>query len=138
VLAAADGRPYARTTYRDAVQTPETYWNDLGPLRERGRRFRAALIRAEALKGRPRAAELVTGLSEVDPRFIHRSYAISWSKADRSCRAGVVAGALGGRRAGRALTSPRPMQGRLGRLNMPIRAWQLTMLRPLWRVVGAP
>jgi thiol-disulfide isomerase/thioredoxin len=75
VLAAADGRPYARTTYRDAFQTPETYWNYLAPLPDRGRRLRAALTRAEALKGKSRAAELATGLSEVDPRFISRFYA---------------------------------------------------------------
>jgi thiol-disulfide isomerase/thioredoxin len=75
VLAMADGRPYARTTYRDAFQTPETYWDYLAPLRERGRRLRAALARAEAIKGKSRAAELATALSEVDPRFISRFYA---------------------------------------------------------------
>ena len=42
VLAMADGRPYVRTTYRDAFQTPEAYWNYLAPLHERGRRLRAA------------------------------------------------------------------------------------------------
>jgi thiol-disulfide isomerase/thioredoxin len=75
VLAAADGRPYARTTYREAFQTPEGYWNYLAPLRERGARLRAALARAETLKGESRGAELASALSEVDPRFISRFYA---------------------------------------------------------------
>ncbi len=74
VLASADGRPYARTTYREAFQTPESYWNYLAPLRERGRRLREALARAESLKGESRAAELANGLSEVDPRFISNFY----------------------------------------------------------------
>jgi len=101
VLAAADGKPYARTTYRDAFQTPETYWNHLTPLRERGRRLRAALTRAEALKGKSRAAELASGLSEVDPRFISRFYAYRVAElraADPADSTGYLA-FLDGRRA---------------------------------------
>ena len=101
VLATADGRPYARTTYRDAFQTPETYWNYLAPLRERGRRLRAALTRAEALEGKWRAAELATGLSEVDPRFLSRFYADRLAElraADPSDSTGYLA-FLDGRRA---------------------------------------
>ncbi len=101
VLALADGRPYARTTYRDAFQTPEAYWNYLAPLRERGRRLRAALNRAQALKGELRAAELVTGLSEIDPRFISRFYSDCVAEiraADPSDLSGYLA-YLDGRRA---------------------------------------
>ncbi len=101
VLAAADGRPYARTTYREAFQTPETYWKYLAPLRERGPRLRAALTRAEGLKGKARAAELAEGLSEVDPRFIHRFYADRVAElraADPSDSTGYLA-FLDGRRA---------------------------------------
>ena len=54
VLATADGRAYARTTYREAFQTPETFWNYLAPFRERGVRLRAAMTRAEALQGQAR------------------------------------------------------------------------------------
>jgi thiol-disulfide isomerase/thioredoxin len=100
VLAMADGRPYARTTYRDAFQTPEAYWNYLSPLRERGRRLHAALNRAEGLNGKSRAAELATGLSEVDPRFISRFYADSVAElraADPSDSTGYLA-FLDGRR----------------------------------------
>jgi hypothetical protein len=75
VLATADGRPYARTTYRDAFQTPEAYWKYLAPLRERGQRLRAALAQAETKSGKARAAELVAALSEVDSRFISTFYA---------------------------------------------------------------
>jgi thiol-disulfide isomerase/thioredoxin len=108
VLASADGRPYARTTYRDAFQTPETYWNYLAPLRERGGRLRAALDRAEALKGQARAAELATGLSEVDPRFIDRFYADRVAEllaADPSDATGYLA-FLDGRRAIDAFQAP--------------------------------
>jgi thiol-disulfide isomerase/thioredoxin len=101
VLAAADGRPYARTTYREAFQTPETYWNYLAPLRERGARLRAALSRAEPLKGESRAAELASALSEVDPRFISRFYAdrvAELRSADPSDSTGYLA-FLDGRRA---------------------------------------
>jgi thiol-disulfide isomerase/thioredoxin len=101
VLALADGRPYARTTYRDAFQTPEAYWNYLAPLRERGRRLREALNRAQALKGESRAAELVAGLSEIDPRFISRFYSDDVAEiraADPSDLTGYLA-FLDGRRA---------------------------------------
>ncbi len=43
VLALPDGRPYARTTYREACKTPESYWKHLEPLHERGRRLREGL-----------------------------------------------------------------------------------------------
>ncbi|WP_406698622.1 thioredoxin family protein [Singulisphaera sp. Ch08] len=74
VLATPDGRPYARTTYREAIQTPEAYWKYLEPLRERGRRLSEALTRAETLQGRERAEALADGLAEVDPRFVPRFY----------------------------------------------------------------
>jgi len=101
VLAMADGRPYARTTYREAYQTPETYWNYLAPLRERGRRLRSALNRMEVLKGQARAAELATALAEVDTRFIMRFYAglvAELRAADPSDSTGYLA-FLDGRRA---------------------------------------
>ncbi len=101
VLATADGRPYARTTYREAFQTPETYWHYLSPMRERGRRLRAALERAKALEGRARAAALADGLSEVNPRFIDRFYADKVAElkaADPSDSTGYLA-FLDGRRA---------------------------------------
>jgi thiol-disulfide isomerase/thioredoxin len=97
VLATADGRPYARTTYREAFQTPETYWNYLAPMHERGRRLRAVLDRAKAFEGRARA----DGLSEVDPRFIDRFYADKVAElkaADPSDATGYLA-FLEGRRA---------------------------------------
>jgi hypothetical protein len=72
VLALADGRPYARTTYREALQTPEAYWKHLGPLHERGRQLREAMARAESLGGTARAEALVDGLSQVNPRFVLR------------------------------------------------------------------
>ena len=75
VLAMPDGRPYARTTYREALQTPEAYWKHLGPMHERGQRLRAALVRIEALEGRARAEALVEGLSQLNPRFIPLFYA---------------------------------------------------------------
>jgi thiol-disulfide isomerase/thioredoxin len=101
VLAMADGRPYARATYRDAFQTPEAYWNYLAPLLERGRRLRAALDRARALQGESRAAELASGLSEIDPRFIPRFYSDCVAEiraADPSDSTGYLA-FLDGRRA---------------------------------------
>ncbi len=108
VLAMADGRPYARTTYREAYQTPETYWNYLAPLRERGRSLRAALDRAQALKGAPRAVELVSGLSEIDPRFISGFYADLVAEirtADPTDSTGYLA-FLDGRRALDAFQAP--------------------------------
>jgi thiol-disulfide isomerase/thioredoxin len=101
VLAMADGRPYARTTYRDAFQAPEAYWNHLAPLLERGRRLRMALDRAQSLEGESRAAELVNGLSEIDPRFIPRFYSDRVAEiraADPSDSTGYLA-FLDGRRA---------------------------------------
>ena len=69
-------RPAIPCERRTATHSdPESYWNYLAPLRERGARLRAALSRAEALKGEKRAAELANALSEVDPRFISRFYA---------------------------------------------------------------
>ena len=108
VLATADGRPYARTTYREAFQTPETYWHYLSPLHERGRRLRAALDRAKALEGRARAEALVDGLSEVNPRFIDRFYADKVAElraADPSDSTGYLA-FLDGRRALDAFQAP--------------------------------
>jgi thiol-disulfide isomerase/thioredoxin len=75
VLALADGRPYVRTTYREAFATPKAYWDYLAPLRERGERLRAALARAATSTGKTRATELASALSEVDPRFVSRFYA---------------------------------------------------------------
>ncbi len=108
VLATADGRPYARTTYREAFQTPETYWHYLSPMHERGRRLRAALDRSKALEGRARAESLADGLSEVDPRFIDRFYADKVAElkaADPSDATGYLA-FLDGRRALDAFQSP--------------------------------
>ncbi len=108
VLATSDGRPYARTTYRDAFQTPETYWHYLAPLRERGRRLRAALDRAKPLDGRARAAALAEGLSEVDPRFIDRFYAdqVAELRADDSSDSTGYLAFLDGRRALDAFQAP--------------------------------
>ncbi len=74
VLALPDGRPYTRTTYREALRTPESYWEHLASLRERGRRLRDALARAGTLTGRKQAEALAGGLAEVDPRFVPRFY----------------------------------------------------------------
>jgi thioredoxin-related protein len=101
VLATPDGRPYARTTYRDSLQTPEAYWKHLVPLRERGQRLRAALARAETADGRKRAGALADGLAEVDPRFVPRFYADRVAElraADPSDATGYLA-FLDGRRA---------------------------------------
>jgi thiol-disulfide isomerase/thioredoxin len=101
VLAMPDGRPYARTTYREACQTPESYWKHLEPLYERGRRLRAGFARAGSLEGRARAEALAEGLSEVNPRFIPRFYAdrvAELRKADPSDATGYLA-FLDGRRA---------------------------------------
>jgi thiol-disulfide isomerase/thioredoxin len=108
VLAMSDGRPYARTTYRDAFQTPETYWQYLAPLRERGRRLRAALDRAKTFEGGARAVDLADALSEVDPRFIDRLYADKVAElraADPSDSTGYLA-FLNGRRALDAFQAP--------------------------------
>ncbi len=75
LLATPDGRPYARTTYREKIETPEPYWNHLVPLHERGRRSREALARAKTLHGRAQAEALADGLSEIDARFVPRFYA---------------------------------------------------------------
>jgi len=108
VLATSDGRPYARTTYRDAFQTPETYWHYLAPLCERGHRLRAALERAKPLADRARAAELAEGLSEVDPRFIHRFYAdkVAELRADDPSDSTGYLAFLDGRRALDAFQAP--------------------------------
>jgi thiol-disulfide isomerase/thioredoxin len=101
VLATPDGRPYARTTYREALRTPESYWKHLASLRERGRRLRDALARAEARHGRARAEALADALAEVDPRFIPRFYVDRVAElraADPSDPTGYLA-FLGGRRA---------------------------------------
>ena len=108
VMATADGRPYARTTYREAFQTPETYWHHLAPLHERGRRLRAALDRAKTLAGRARAEALADGLSEIDPRFIDRFYADTVAElkaADPTDATGYLA-YLDGRRALDAFQAP--------------------------------
>lgn len=108
VLAMSDGRPYARTTYRDAAQTPETYWNYLAPLRQRGGRLHSALERAKTLEGVPQAAMLTDGLSEVDPRFIHQFYADKLAElraADPADSTGYLA-YLDGRRALDAFQAP--------------------------------
>jgi thiol-disulfide isomerase/thioredoxin len=70
VLALPDGRPYARTTYREASQTPDAYWRHLEPLHERGGRLKVGLARAATLEGRDRAEALAEGLGQVNPRFI--------------------------------------------------------------------
>jgi thiol-disulfide isomerase/thioredoxin len=101
VLAMPDGRPYARTTYREAYQTPEAYWDHLQPLHERGRRLREALARAKPLHGRARAEALAEGLIQVNPRFILRFFAdvvAELRKIDPSDTTGYLA-FLDGRRA---------------------------------------
>lgn len=101
VLALPDGRPYARTTYREALQTPAAFWEHLGPLRARGRRLRDALARAQTLDGRRRAEALADGLAEVDARFVDRFYAdrvAALKAADPSDPTGYLA-FLDGRRA---------------------------------------
>jgi thioredoxin-related protein len=77
VLATSDGRPYSRTTYREALETPDLYWKHLVPLRERGRRLREAFAQAKTVRGRERAAALADGLAEVDARFVPGFYADS-------------------------------------------------------------
>ena len=64
----------ARTTYRDAFQTPgELLELSCAAARARAPASRST-ARAESLKGESRAAELANGLSEVDPRFISSFY----------------------------------------------------------------
>ncbi|HEY2158523.1 MAG TPA: thioredoxin family protein [Isosphaeraceae bacterium] len=75
VLATSDGRPYARTTYREAIATPQAYWDHLPPHRGRGARLREALARADMLKGKDRARAIVDGLAEVDAGFVPLFYA---------------------------------------------------------------
>ncbi len=75
VLAASDGQPYARATYREALASPEAYWKRLRPLRLRGSRLREALARSEKLEGPARAGAIVEGLSEVDAAFVPLFYA---------------------------------------------------------------
>ena len=75
VLATADGRPYARATYREAIATPEAYWAYLKPFRRRGGRVRDALAKASTLGGRARAGAIVGGLAEVDAGFVPLFYA---------------------------------------------------------------
>lgn len=101
VLALPDGRPYAWTTYHEALATPELYWKHLIPLRERGQRLREALARADMLQGQERAEALATGLSQVDPRFVPKFYAdrvADLRAADPSDSTGYLA-FLAGRRA---------------------------------------
>jgi protein disulfide-isomerase len=101
VLALPEGRPYARTTYREALQTPEAYWKHLKPLRERGQRLRAALDRSEALEGPARAKALVDGLSELNARYVplfYAEYAGELRALDPSDTTGYLA-FLDGRRA---------------------------------------
>jgi thiol-disulfide isomerase/thioredoxin len=74
VLATADGRPYARTTYHPAITKPEAYWEHLQPLRRRGTVLRAAMERAAKLEGSARAAALADGLAEVPADFVLRFY----------------------------------------------------------------
>src|SRR5262245_11383599 len=74
VLATADGRPYARTTYHPAITTPGAYWEHLRPLRRRGSVRRAALQKAGRLEGSARAAALADGLAEVPADFVVRCY----------------------------------------------------------------
>src|SRR5262249_37426636 len=54
VLTTADGRPYARTTYRPSITKPEAYWEHLQPLRQRGTVLRSALEKAGKLEGSAR------------------------------------------------------------------------------------
>ncbi len=75
VLATPDGRPYARTTYREAIATPEAYWDYLRPLRRRGARIRDAFARADGLRASDRARAIVDGLAEVDAGFVPLFYA---------------------------------------------------------------
>lgn len=75
VLAMADGRPYARATYREAIATPGAYWAYLKPFRRRGERARDAFAKADALTGRARSAAIVDGLAEVDAGFVPLFYA---------------------------------------------------------------
>jgi thiol-disulfide isomerase/thioredoxin len=74
ILAMADGRPYARTTYHPAITTPAAYWEHLQPLRQRGDALRTALEKAGKLEGQARAAALADGLAEVPADFVLRSY----------------------------------------------------------------
>ncbi len=101
LLATPDGRPYARTTYHEADQTPAGYWKHLGPLAGRGRKLREALARAEERDGRARAEALADGLAEVDARFVSRFFAdrvAALRAADPSDPTGFLAH-LEGRRA---------------------------------------
>jgi thiol-disulfide isomerase/thioredoxin len=74
VLATADGRPYARTTYHPSITTPTAYWEHLQPLRRRGAVLRSALEKASKLEGPARAAALTDGLAEVPADFVLRFY----------------------------------------------------------------
>lgn len=101
VLATPDGRPYARTTYRETTKTPEAFVKHLAPLRERGVRLSKALARAKTLRGRELADALAAGLAEVDTRFVPRFYddlVTRLREADASDTTGYLA-FLDGRRA---------------------------------------
>jgi thiol-disulfide isomerase/thioredoxin len=74
ILATADGRPYARTTYHPSITTPTAYWEHLQPLRQRGTVLRAALKKASKLEGSARAAAVADGLAEVPADFVWRFY----------------------------------------------------------------
>jgi thiol-disulfide isomerase/thioredoxin len=74
ILATADGRPYARTTYHPSITTPAAYWDHLQPLRQRGTALREALAKAGKLEGSACAAALADGLAEVPADFVLRFY----------------------------------------------------------------
>jgi thiol-disulfide isomerase/thioredoxin len=75
ILATADGRPYAQTTYLTKINDPASYWDYLQTLRRRGERLKAAWARADRLQGRARAEAIADGLAEVYPGLVPLFYA---------------------------------------------------------------
>jgi thiol-disulfide isomerase/thioredoxin len=105
ILATADGRPYARTTYHPSITDAGAYWEHLQPLRQRGTALRAALERAGKLEGPARAAALAGGLAEVPADSVlrfHEDRVQELRRLDPGDRTGYLA-FLDGRKALMAL-----------------------------------
>jgi thiol-disulfide isomerase/thioredoxin len=51
VLALSDGRPYVRTTYREAFQTPKAYWDYLAPSSSTSRMLTTGRVERHSVRG---------------------------------------------------------------------------------------